>query len=155
MAKQYCSKCKTTTSPKNYGAGEFCSKCFNYYDGKPRVTHTTREASQDLAVHEVTLREAFGKMGLSEGADRDNLIHNAVRQMALEDEFMTLGMNESEARSAARGRGGLGEAVMDVFRQARELLKSTENLDEKQLEDSFRAWGLSESEAGEAAKGRG
>lgn len=155
MSKQYCPKCKTTTEPKNYGAGEFCSKCFNYYDDKPRSSIATHEAKQGQVSYEVTLREAFGEMGLSKDADRDALIRTAVHQMTLEDQFMALGMSESEARSAAQGRDGLGEAVMDVFRQARELMESAVNLDEKALEDKFRAMGLSEGEAKSAARGRG
>jgi hypothetical protein len=89
-----------------------------------------------------------------ESEDEDGIVHAAVSQLLLEDSFIDSGMSEVQAREAARGRDGLGDAVMDVFRKARQTLKSAEDLEGASVEDHFRDMGLSETAAKQAAKGR-
>ena len=88
------------------------------------------------------------------GGAEDDLLREAVRQLLLEDTFRAFGMNEAQARAAAQGRTGLGDAVMNIFREARKTLMGIEHVNDAALADSFTRMGLSEDAAEEAAKGR-
>ena len=138
MLRRYCSKCRKMVEAKSYGAGEFCSECFNYFDGSPGVM---REMGRYSGLSEVELRE--GESSIDDIAEQ---------QASLEDSFSAMGLSEAAAKQAAKGRTGLGEATMRLAEKRRAL--SDDAIVQASLEDSFRALGLSKSDARQAAKGR-
>ncbi len=117
MSKQYCSKCREMVEPKNYGAGEFCSKCFNYFNGSPTLSNVTQEAMRNEASIEISLTESFEDLGLSEEGARiaakgrgssdvpnDVASDRGKLEASLTESFQEMGLTHSAAKQAAKGR---------------------------------------------------
>jgi hypothetical protein len=102
---------------KSYGAGDFCSKCFNYFDDQSGFSSSTQESAQTDQGSEVSLREAFESMGLSdEGAEIAAKGRRTAWKLgsttndpvaiyeSLKESFQDMGLSESAAEQAAKGR---------------------------------------------------
>lgn len=96
--------------------------------------------------------EGAKNLTLQESGDSTSEISDAELQESLEDSFLLMGLSESEAKDAAKGRRGASVSTLKEVKLSPEKAKKVEM--QASLKKSFLSMGLSESAANVAAVGR-